>query len=144
MTVTTCTRRMTLDAGHRVPGHGGGQGQCASPHGHTYTVEVTVAGDVAADGMILDFGILKVAMMEEVHAYWDHAFLVWDQDETMLAALATDPTWKIARLSLPPTAENLAYLAGVAVSKRLLPEGIQVTRVRVQETPNCYAEVEGP
>jgi 6-pyruvoyltetrahydropterin/6-carboxytetrahydropterin synthase len=96
---------MTLDAGHRVPGH---QGQCRNLHGHTYTVEVTVEGQVADDGMIVDFGILKTVMMDEVHARWDHAFIGWEYDGEARAALATNPDWKAWWMARPPTAENLA------------------------------------
>lgn len=133
---TTCTRKMTLDAGHRVPGH---QGQCRNLHGHTYTVEVTVEGVVADDGMIVDFGILKTVMMDEVHARWDHAFLVWDHDDAARMALATDATWKVAVLPDPPTAENLAASAAALIAPRLGEAGVAVVRVVVWETPNCKA-----
>lgn len=133
---TTATRRITLDAGHRVPGH---LGQCRNLHGHTYTIEATVAGDVPADGMVIDFGVLKLALMEEVHQEWDHAFLVHRLDTTARTALATDPTWKVAVLEQPPTAENLAAEVACMIGPRLRAEGVELIRVVVYETPNCWA-----
>lgn len=133
---TTCTRKMTLDAGHRVPGH---QGQCRNLHGHTYTLEVTVEGAIADDGMIVDFGVLKTVMMEEVHARWDHAFLAWEYDGPVREALAADPAWKVWWMPRPPTAENLAEHAADLMQLRLVDAGVRVVRVVVWETPNCFA-----
>lgn len=128
----TCTRRMTFDAGHRVPGHAG---QCRNLHGHTYTVETTVEGPVADDGMIVDFGVLKAVLTAFVHDPWDHAFLLWRLDDAGRCALATDPTWKVAVLDVVPTAENLAAEVAHRICSALAP--LIVTRVEVWETPNC-------
>lgn len=133
---TTVTRRITLDAGHRVPGH---LGQCRNLHGHTYTIEATVEGDVPADGMVIDFGVLKDALIEEVHQSWDHAFLVHKLDTLARKALAVEPTWKVAVLDEPPTAENLAAEVACLIGPRLATAGVQLVRVVVHETPNCWA-----
>lgn len=134
--MTVIARRLTLDAGHRVPGH---QGQCRNLHGHTYTIEVEVAGPVPRDGMVIDFGVVKAVMVAELHDPWDHAFLLWRQDEDARVALAVDPTWKVAILDLPPTAENLALIAAQRLSGPLATHGVTLSAVTVWETPNCWA-----
>jgi hypothetical protein len=42
----------------------------------------------------------------------------------------------------PPTAENLAAELGRIAGELLADTGVTVTRVRIWETPNCYADWE--
>lgn len=142
--LVSVTRRVEFDAGHRVPGH---QGACANPHGHRYRVEVSAAGQVADDGMVVDFGVLKQAMVTHVHDLWDHAFLVWEGDHVLLEALSGHG-WKVVALRVPPTAEHLASIIFQTLTIVLgvgdgvtCPGGVDVTQVTVWETPNCYATV---
>ena len=46
-----------FDSMHSLPGHP----KCGVPHGHTYTVEVVVEGEMD-NGMVIDFGILKKSL----------------------------------------------------------------------------------
>src|SRR5688572_14613601 len=46
-----------FDSSHMLPGHP----KCGVPHGHTYKVEVTVAGELK-NGMVIDFADLKAAV----------------------------------------------------------------------------------
>lgn len=129
-------KTIEFDAGHRVPGH---QGQCRSPHGHRFKLQVTVEGEVADTGMILDFADIKNALIANVHDPWDHAFLVWQDDHIMLAALSVDPTWKSETLAYPPTAENLARIAAGRLARALDGPTSKVIRVDVWETPTSVA-----
>ena len=129
------TRSLTLDAGHRVPGH---QGKCRNLHGHTYRVDVTVEGDVPDDGMVLDFGIVKEAMNDAL-GDWDHAFLVWQGDHDVRRALDVDPSWRRVEIPWPPTAENLARYAAVLLYPRLADRGVTLVEILIHETPNCFA-----
>ena len=104
------TRKIEIDAGHRVPGHKNAEGKpgaCSSPHGHRYVIEATVDGTVPADGMVLDLGIVKQVMMDTIHRKADHAMLVWAGDDELFYAL-DGHDWKVCVLDDPPTAENLA------------------------------------
>ena len=77
----TITRRIEIDAGHRVPHHGS---KCFNLHGHRYVIEAECAGPLAEDGeqtgMVLDFGFLKAAMVSEIDEQCDHTFIFawWD------------------------------------------------------------------
>ena len=135
MTTATITRRLTLDAGHRVPGH---LGKCRNLHGHTYVIEVEVIGVIPEDGMVLDFGVVKEIMVEQIGP-WDHAFLCYRDDRMVLDALAVDPTWRRVLLPWPPTAENLARFAADALRAPLRAAGVTLSSVTVHETPNCRA-----
>ena len=39
----TITRKLEFDAGHRIPDH---KSQCRNLHGHRYTIEITLVGEV--------------------------------------------------------------------------------------------------
>jgi 6-pyruvoyltetrahydropterin/6-carboxytetrahydropterin synthase len=136
------TRRATFSASHYYWNEGWSAaenekafGKCANRngHGHNYTLEVTVAGEPdPVTGFVVDLKWLKGVMEREVLAAYDHRHLNLEVDE-----------FKAGRLI--PTTENIA----VAAWKRLEPAvtragGAQLSRVRVYETPEIFAEYRGP
>jgi 6-pyruvoyltetrahydropterin/6-carboxytetrahydropterin synthase len=104
-------------------------GKCANKngHGHNYTLEVTVAGDVDADsGFVVDLKQLKDVMEHEVVDVYDHRHLNKEVPEFAETI---------------PTTENIA----IAVWKRLegkIP-GAKLYRVRVYEMPDLFADYYG-
>ena len=104
-------------------------GRCANKngHGHNYTLEVTVAGEVdAATGFVVDLKQLKDVMEQEVVSVYDHRHL--NKEVPEFAATI-------------PTTENIA----IAVWKRLegkIP-GARLERVRVYEMPDLFADYYG-
>lgn len=142
----TITRRVEFDAGHRVPDH---NSQCRNLHGHRYVLEATVTGEVRDEpgnpenGMITDFGALKEIMLTEIANKWDHAFLVYRNDQVVVDFLARIADHKTVILHVVPTAENLAALAARKIEAALQVKygnGIILTNVRLYETPNCWAD----
>jgi 6-pyruvoyltetrahydropterin/6-carboxytetrahydropterin synthase len=104
-------------------------GKCNNPngHGHNYTLEVTVKGEVdQRSGFVVDLKDLKETMHREVLDAMDHRFLNKEVPEFKTAI---------------PTTENLA----IAIWKRL--EGklnvAHLHRVRVYETPDLFVDVYG-
>jgi 6-pyruvoyltetrahydropterin/6-carboxytetrahydropterin synthase len=141
------TRRLEFDAGHRIPHHGG---HCRHIHGHRYVIEVTVLGQVldhqghGDDGMVLDFGDIKKITNEMVVEKWDHAFLVAKEDEMLVNFLATIPGHKTIVLDCIPTVENLAQTAFTILDpifKERFGGRLNLSRLRLYETPNCWADV---
>lgn len=141
------TRRLEFDAGHRIPHHGG---HCRHIHGHRYVIEVTVLGQVldhqghGDDGMVLDFGDIKKITNEMVVEKWDHAFLVAKEDEMLVNFLATIPGHKTIVLDCIPTVENLAQTAFTILDpifKERFSGRLNLSRLRLYETPNCWADV---
>jgi 6-pyruvoyltetrahydropterin/6-carboxytetrahydropterin synthase len=108
-------------------------GRCANRngHGHNYTLEVTVAGNPdPVTGFVVDLKWLKDIIEQEVLAVYDHRHLNLEVPE--FAA-------KI------PTTENMA----IEIWRRLAPAvtvagGANLSRVRVYETPEIFAEFRGP
>ncbi|WP_417067178.1 6-carboxytetrahydropterin synthase QueD [Niveibacterium terrae] len=142
------TRRLEFDAGHRIPQHGS---QCRNLHGHRYVLEVSLAGDTVADagaaneGMVLDFSDIKTIVSEHIVSRWDHAFLVYQGDSVIRDFLESLPGHKTVVVPAIPTAENLARLAFTTLAP-LFEERYQgrlrLERVRLYETPNCWADAE--
>jgi len=104
-------------------------GKCANKngHGHNYTLEVTVAGEVdATSGFVVDLKQLKDVMEREVVGVYDHRHLNKEVPEFAKAI---------------PTTENIA----IAVWKRLegkIP-GAKLHRVRVYELADLFADYYG-
>ena len=140
------TRRLEFDAGHRLPNH---KSQCRNIHGHRYALEITLSSDVireegaADDGMVMDFGDIKRIANEKLVDLWDHAFLVHRGDNVMIDFLAAISGHKTVILDVVPTAENLAQ-AAFAILKDAYHDRfghvLELTRVRLYETPNCWAD----
>lgn len=143
------TRRLEFDAGHRIPNHAS---DCRFLHGHRYALEVTLVGDLVSEptdarhGMVMDFSEMKEIAQRELVAKWDHAFLAWREDHTMLNFLATIPGHRTVVLDLPPTVEHLAEAAFEALRGSYhdrFGASLRLARVRLYETPNCWADVVG-
>ena len=146
-TAISITRRLEFDSGHRIPNH---DGQCRHLHGHRYAIEVTLTGEIANhpgkadDGMVLDFGDIKKLTNQYVVDLWDHAFLVAKEDEALVAFLATLPNHKTVIMEHVPTVENLAT-AAFTILKPIFNEAfegrLELSCIRLYETPNCWADV---
>jgi 6-pyruvoyltetrahydropterin/6-carboxytetrahydropterin synthase len=127
---------IAFEAAHRLLGYAG---KCAQPHGHSYRLEV-IAGCAEVDsiGLALDFGDLKGDLKSWVDQQWDHAFLLNDRDETLIAALRSVPECKLYLFpGLNPSAEVLARAAYEEARRRF---GAIISSVRVWESPTAYAE----
>lgn len=67
-------KSFTLEAAHRLPNVPAGH-KCARVHGHSFRVELHVAGDIGEDtGWVMDFGDLKAAFMP-LYDQLDHHYL---------------------------------------------------------------------
>ncbi|HWG54092.1 MAG TPA: 6-carboxytetrahydropterin synthase [Gemmatimonadaceae bacterium] len=134
--VARLTRRVTFAAAHRYrrPEWSDAQnravfGACANEHyhGHGYTCDVTVRGEIdATTGMIVDLSRLDQALAREVRDRFDHRNINLDVPE-------------FAEGQLVPTGENLARF----IFERLvqaLGEDVVVERVVVREDESLSAE----
>ena len=140
------TRRLEFDAGHRIPDH---QSQCRHLHGHRYALEVTLSGEIirqdgnAANGMVMDFSEVKSLAKQHVVDLWDHAFLAYAGDTPVVEFLSSLPGHKTVLLDCVPTAENLtekAFAILDPVFRDRFGNHLQLERVRLFETPNCWAD----
>ncbi len=104
-------------------------GKCANRngHGHNYTLEVTVAGEIdPVTGFVVDLKQLKEILEREVVSVYDHRHLNLEVPEFRVAI---------------PTTENIA----IAIWRRLAGKipNAQLYRVRVFEAPDLFADFYG-
>lgn len=130
------TRRMIFSAGHRL--HNDALtaeenkqifGKCNNPngHGHNFTVEVTVAGEIdPRTGMVFNLRDLKKVMVEVIENGLDHKNLNLDV-----------PAFK----GVIPTAENIAVVVWTLLAQRL-PAGA-LHEVKLIETENNFVSYRG-
>lgn len=130
------TRRETFAAAHRLfkPGLPDKDnfelfGKCSNPnwHGHNYTLEVTVVGEVdSSTGFVLDIKKLKEIILENVISKVDHKNLNLDTDFMK---------------GIIPTSENIT----VAIWNQLADKvpGGKLYSVKLYETENNYFEYKG-
>jgi len=107
-------------------------GRCANRngHGHNYTLEVTVAGEPdPVTGFVVDLKWLKDVMEREVLSAYDHRHLNLET-----------PEFK----NTNPTTENIAIAAWKRLEQAVNSAGgAKLTRIRVYETPEIFAEYRG-
>jgi 6-pyruvoyltetrahydropterin/6-carboxytetrahydropterin synthase len=69
-----------FDAAHRLPQLAGGNSKCASLHGHTWNVTLSVTGPLQDDGTVVEFGSVKRAFRTFVDDNFDHGTLIGAED----------------------------------------------------------------
>lgn len=144
----TVTKQFEFDTAHRLPHH---SGKCRNVHGHRYVLDVTLSGPLKPDqglsseGMIIDFADFKQFVKEALVDRWDHALLLHEGDRLLEDASLWDDQ-KLIRTSYVPTVENMALDAFQILKSKLLslPDGsrFKLRKVRLYETPTCWADVE--
>lgn len=151
------TKTIEFDAAHRVPDH---KSKCFNLHGHRYKVEATAVWNMddddlnrgsgeSDDGMVVDFGDLKKAMMESIHDQYDHASIFYQGDPLGLdlhrfwgSSASSPPRMKVWLVDFIPTAENLAQSFWWEISNHPLHKDQTLwtlMEVTVWETPTSKA-----
>jgi 6-pyruvoyltetrahydropterin/6-carboxytetrahydropterin synthase len=145
MSVIRLTKEFTFEAAHMLEDY---DGLCREIHGHSYRLFVTVKGKPVTDpespklGMVMDFGVLKRIVNEQIVDRLDHSFTMRNPPdaEQIASSLGIGCRFsKIVMVDYQPTCENM--LADFA--ERLLgalPEDIELHSLRLHETATSYAE----
>ncbi|MBN1633309.1 MAG: 6-carboxytetrahydropterin synthase [Ignavibacteria bacterium] len=132
------SKEFRWEMGHRIPEH---EGLCKNVHGHSYKMIVEVSGEIAENGMIIDFydfGQIINPIIENL----DHAFLCQKGDELLIDFLKNN-NMKYVVTDFQSTVENICiYLANLTAGKidRSKYSNINGISVKIFETPNSYAE----
>lgn len=149
MGVTTLSKEVEFDLGHRVPNHAS---KCRNVHGHRYRVRATCAGELvnevgAADvGMLVDFGDLKRWMTEAIHDPLDHGFAYEADDPVGEAIAGAVPDQKLIPLWGPPTGENLARWCWEQLQPIVAAhwrDNLELVLIELWETPTSKVTYEG-
>ncbi len=132
--MTTCTRILEIDAGHRLLKH---EGKCRHVHGHRYRFEITCSAMLDDVGRVLDFSVIKEVIGGWLDETIDHGFIAQDGDP--IIEWLTAQGMKMCVVNFSPTAENLAEWVLTRANQLLADRWIKVTRVVCHETPNSWA-----
>jgi 6-pyruvoyltetrahydropterin/6-carboxytetrahydropterin synthase len=107
---------------------------------------VTIKGEPSTDaydpkqGMVMDFGLLKRIVNEQIVNRLDHAFIMRRTEQGMELQQMLEPMYSnIVLVDYQPTCENM--LADFA--ERLLealPDEVELYSLRLHETATSYAE----
>lgn len=134
--MTTIVKRVVFDAAHILTNH---RGLCKNLHGHTYRVDIALAGDVDDNGdMIMDFKDLKSVAEETICGRFDHAFIYNTNSpgEREIAAVVEKNNMRTVAITFRSTAENLARYFYDELKSRLPA----LVSVKVWETDTSSAE----
>lgn len=131
--VAYSTRRFTFAAGHRYAVERWSKaenerrfGRLTIPHGHNYTLDVTVRGPIdATTGMVMDLAELKRIVTDTVVERFDHA------------DLNADPLFR----GRVPTTENIAIAVWELLEPKLGAE--RLWQVRVWEDERLWVDYRG-
>lgn len=143
MTVIRLTKEFTFEAAHALDGY---DGPCREIHGHSYRLFVTVKGAPLADaghpkqGMVMDFGLLKRIVSEEIIARFDHALVLQRTAATDgLRVTLSQQFDNLVEVDYRPTCENMLADFAARIRPRL-PQGISLHALRLHETATSFAE----
>jgi 6-pyruvoyltetrahydropterin/6-carboxytetrahydropterin synthase len=142
MSIIKITKQFSFEMAHALRNY---DGLCRNIHGHSYKMDITLAGQPLHDenspknGMVMDFGDLKRLVNEEIISLLDHALVLNAKSDTQLIEVLKQNYENIVTVDFQPTTENLLnFIAGKIQSR--LPETVTLTCVRLRETDTSYAE----
>ena len=143
MAVIRMTKEFSVEAAHALDGY---DGPGREIHGHSYRLFVTVKGGPADDdtnpkcGMVMDFGVLKSIVNEEVVSRFDHALVLRaTRRDAPLRAVLAERFGNIVTVDYQPTCENMLGDFAARIARRL-PLGVELHSLRLHETATSFAE----
>ena len=145
------TKEFTFDAAHYLPNY---YGKCENLHGHTYRLQVTIKGPIAANGMVIDFVLLKHIVKEHILTKVDHHCLndqfknpttelickwIWDE----LQDLPTLMEDALKSTSLPTELKQYVAEPIDNIDHRDTPTNITLHKIKLWETATSSATYSG-
>lgn len=135
----SCTRRIEFDAAHRIMLH---ESECKMIHGHRYAVEITfISNELDKLGRIIDFGVIKNILGKWIKNNFDHNLILNTADKKLGSQIEVITGQKIYYMKNNPTAENIANHLYFDICPKLFADyEVKCLKLKIIETPNCYAE----
>ena len=134
------SKEFSFDMAHLLDGH---DGKCQNLHGHTYKLQVEIAGNLFESGakkaMVIDFSDLKAVVKKAILDPIDHAFIYdkTSERESKIAKLLQDLDSKTFGVPFRTTAEEMSRF----IFNRLkYDEKLAVSAIRLWETPTSFCE----
>ena len=136
------TKEFKFEMAHALKGY---DGPCKNIHGHSYSLNVTVAGYPITDernpklGMVMDFGDLKKIVRKTVVDIFDHALVLNKSMPDGIISEMKQNFDQIILLEYQPTSELMVADFADRI-KVLLPDNITLKHLLLRETITSYAE----
>ncbi|PIS20971.1 6-carboxytetrahydropterin synthase QueD [candidate division WWE3 bacterium CG08_land_8_20_14_0_20_43_13] len=114
------TKEVYFSAAHKLNNY---KGKCASLHGHTYKLQITVSGSIKQSGMVVDFNEIHKIIENTVTCKLDHSYL--------------NDFFK------QPTAENMVIWIWNQIANACKGLEITLEEIKLWETPTSFASYRG-
>lgn len=134
------TKIFRFETAHALHGY---DGKCRNLHGHSYELHVTVCSTedtddfLPAPGILFDFKDLKAAVQSSVVDEFDHHVILSKEYIRTHPGMELQENLKV--WDVEPSAENILLFIRNTLKVRL-PDNIQLSRLKLYETANSYAE----
>jgi len=142
MTKIRVTKIFNFETAHALLDY---DGLCKNIHGHSYKMYVTIIGEPknndndTKNGMVIDFGVLKKIVKDNIVDKYDHSLLVNKNAKIESLKQTKQMFERFYMLDYQPTCENM--VADFAkIIKQNLPQEIELFSVRLYETATSFAE----
>ena len=142
MSIIKITKQFSFEMAHALRNY---DGLCRNIHGHSYKMDITLAGQPLHDesspknGMVMDFGDQNRLVNEEIISLLDHALVLNAKTDAQLVDVLKQNYEKIVIVDFQPTTENLLNFIAGKIQTRLSND-VKLTCVRLRETDTSYAE----
>lgn len=90
-------------------------------------------------GMVMDFGLLKRIVNEEIVDRFDHSVVLNEKSQISPDTLASPMFENVITFPFQPTCENMLSYFAERISSRL-PQGVSLKKLKLYETADSYAE----
>ncbi len=135
MAIHKVTKAIDFCYGHRLLDH---KGKCRHLHGHNALLEVDIEADsLDGLGMVTDFAEVQEQVKGWIDANLDHKMLLCKRDP--VAPVLMEMGESLYLMDGNPTAENISK----HICEQVRIQGLQVSEVRLWETPSSYATYRG-
>ncbi|MBQ9215085.1 MAG: 6-carboxytetrahydropterin synthase [Bacteroidales bacterium] len=135
------TKQFGFEAAHCLENY---DGKCSRLHGHSYKLFVTVSGYPEQDenspklGMVMDFGLLKQIVNEEIIEKFDHSVVLSNKNTCYIDQNA--PMFSsVIRFPYQPTCENMLIFFASKIQNRL-PKNVRLEELKLYETADSFAQ----
>ena len=143
MSTIRITKEFKFETSHILKDY---DGLCRNIHGHSYRLLVTLTGIPINDpkspknGMVMDFGDLKVIVKNGIINKLDHAVVLNENSpHRELANTINDYSHNVVLVPYQPTSENMLLDFAERIQKQL-PQNVLLHSLKLYETANSYAE----
>ena len=135
MAIHKVTKAIDFCYGHRLLDH---KGKCRYLHGHNALLEVDIEADsLDRLGMVMDFAEVQEQVEGWIDANLDHKMLLCERDP--VAPVLMEMGEPLYLMDDNPTAENISK----HICEQVRIQGLQVSEVRLWETPSSYVTYRG-